>query len=108
MDTHAFLDGVKVQRFYHTSKGEARIWYEPLRAIAVDWNGFLAQFRHQYSRLGHIREQLFRTQRKFHFEENSETIDSHVTCIRQDAALLGYGEAQAFEVLRNTLPSVIY
>ena len=30
---------VKVQRFCLTSVGEARLWYESLRPLAVDWNG---------------------------------------------------------------------
>ena len=39
MDTFAFQKGNKVQRFYLTLVGEARLWYESLRPIAVDWNG---------------------------------------------------------------------
>ena len=39
METHAFPEVVKVQRFYLTLVGEARLWYESLRPIAVDWNG---------------------------------------------------------------------
>ena len=42
--------------------------------------------------------------RLFQFYENSETIDSYITCIRQVAALLGYGEPQILDVFRNTLP----
>ena len=43
MDTHAFPEGVKVQRFCLTLVGEARAWYESLRPIAGDWNGLQAQ-----------------------------------------------------------------
>ena len=32
-----------------------------------------------------------------------ETIDAYVTCIRQEARLLGYGEPQVLEVFKNTL-----
>ena len=39
MDTHAFHEGVKVQRFCLTLVGGTRLWYEPLRPIALDWNG---------------------------------------------------------------------
>ena len=39
MDTHPFPEGVKVQQFCLTSVGEARLWYESLRPIALDWNG---------------------------------------------------------------------
>ena len=31
-----------------------------------------------------------------------------VTCIRQVAALLGYGEPQILEVFKNTLPTKLY
>ena len=38
MDTHAFQEGVKVQRFCLMLVGEARLWYESHIHIAVDWN----------------------------------------------------------------------
>ena len=44
MDTHAFPEGVKVQRFFLTLVGEARLWYESLGPIALDWNGLQNQF----------------------------------------------------------------
>ena len=37
MDTHAFQEGVQVQCFSLTLVGEARLWYESLRPINVDW-----------------------------------------------------------------------
>ena len=37
MDTHAFQKGVKVQHFCLTLVAEARLWYELLRPINVDW-----------------------------------------------------------------------
>ena len=48
MDTHAFQESVKVQRFCLILVGEARLWYESLRPIALDWNGLQNQFRKQY------------------------------------------------------------
>ena len=45
MDIHAFPEGVKVQRFCLTLVGEARLWYESHRPIALDWNGLQTQFR---------------------------------------------------------------
>ena len=39
MDTHEFLEQVKVKRFCLTLVGEARLWYELLRLINVDWVG---------------------------------------------------------------------
>ena len=48
-------------------------------------------FRQQYSKVGNKRENLFHAWRSFSFDENTETIDAYVTCIRQEATLLGYG-----------------
>ena len=59
MDMHQFQEGVKVQRFCLTSVGEARLWYESLRPINVDWLGLQNQYRQQYSKIGNTREQLF-------------------------------------------------
>ena len=86
MDTHAF-QGVKVQRFCFTLVGEARFWTESLRPINVDWLGMKSQFRQQYSKIGNTREQLFHVWQSFHFNENTETLDSYVMCIRQVATL---------------------
>ena len=65
-------------------------------------------FRQQYSKIDNTREQLFQAWRSFNFDENTETIDAYVTCIRQVAALLGYGELQILEVFKNTLPTKLY
>ena len=90
MDTHEFLDQVKVQRFCLTLVGEARLWYESLRPINVNWAGLWYIFRQQYSKISNTREQLFHAWRSFHFDENLETIDAYINCIRQVATLLGY------------------
>ena len=82
MDTHAFQEGAKVQRFCLTLVGEARLWYESLRSIAVDWNGLDAQFRQQYLRIDNMREKLFHVWRTFHFDKNSENMDSYILHIR--------------------------
>ena len=58
--------------------------------------------------MGNTHEQLFHAWRSFNFDENTETIDSHVMQIRQVAALLGYGEPQVLEVFKNTLPRKLY
>ena len=39
MNAHHFVDGVKVQRFYFALLGEARLWYQSLESINVDWQG---------------------------------------------------------------------
>ena len=103
-----FIDGLKVQRFCLTLLGEPRLWYQSLEPITVDWQGLQNLFRQQYSKTGNTREQLFRAWRSFNFNENIETIDAYVTCIRQVAVLLGYGEPQILEVFKNTLPTKLY
>ena len=65
-------------------------------------------FRQQYSKIGNTREQLFHAWRSFHFDENAETIDTYVHCIRQVENLLGYQDPQILEVFKNTLPSKLY
>ena len=79
METHAFPEGIKVQRFCLTLVSEARLWYESLRPIAVDWNGLQDQFRHKYSKISNTREQLFHAWRWFHYDEYTETLDMYVT-----------------------------
>ena len=104
MDIHAFPEGVKVQRFCLTLVGEARLWYESLRPIALNWNVLQNQFRQQYSKIRNTRKQLFPVWRSFFFNENTETLDAFATHIGQVAALLGYSEPQVLEVFKNTLP----
>ena len=87
MNAHHFVDDVKVQRFYLTLLGEARLWFQ--------------------SKLCNTHEQLFHAWRSFSFDENVETIDSFVTRIRQVATLLSYGEPQVLEVFKNMLPNKI-
>ena len=108
MNTQYFIEGVKVQRFWLTLLGEARLWYQSLETINVDWQGLQNLFRQQYSELGNTREQLFQVGRSLSFDGNIETIDAYVTLIRQVAALLGYGEPDILEVFKNTLPTKLY
>ena len=49
MNTHKFPDHVKVQRFCLTLIGEARLWYESIIAIDIDWASLQNLFRQQYS-----------------------------------------------------------
>ena len=44
----------------------------------------------------------------FIMKQNTETLDTYVTRMRQVAVLLGYGEPQILEVFRNTLPNTLY
>ena len=105
---HQFQVGVKVQRFCITLVGKARLWYKSLRPINVDWQDLQNQFRQQYSKIGNTREQLFHAWQSSHFDENTETLDSYVTYIRQVSTLWGYGEPQILEVFKNTLPTKLY
>ena len=105
MNTHHFGKGVKAQRFCLTLVGEDRLWYESLEPINIDWQSLQNLFRQQYSKIGNPSEQLFHACRLFHFDENTETIDSYVTYIRQVGTCLGYGEPQILEVFKNTLPT---
>ena len=57
-------------------------------------------FRQQYPRIGHTKKQLFHIWRSFHFDENAETKDACVDCIRQVANLLGYQDLHVLEVFR--------
>ena len=61
MDTHDLPDQVKVQRFCLTLVGEARLWYESLRLINVNWVDIQNIFRQHYSKIVNNREQLFHT-----------------------------------------------
>ena len=65
-------------------------------------------FRHQYSKIGNTREQLFHAWRSFYFDKNAETKDAYVHCIGQVANLLGYQEPQVLEVFKNTLLTKLY
>ena len=108
METHNFPEVVKVQRFCLTVISKARLWYETLRPIEVDWTGLQECFRQQCSKFGNTREQLFHVWRSFHYDENTETTDSYVSRIKQVAVLLNYGEPQILELFKNTLPSKLY
>ena len=39
MNAHHVIEGVNVQRFCLTLLGEARLWYQSLEPINVDWQG---------------------------------------------------------------------
>ena len=113
MTAHHFVEGVKVQRFCLTLLGEARLWYHSLEPINVDQQGLQNLFRQQYSKIGNTREEMFHAWRSFSFDENTETMDVYVTCIRQVAALLHLmpnvsGEPQILEVFKNTLPTKLH
>ena len=91
-----------------TLTGEARLWYESIRPIEMDWTALQECFRQQYSKFGSSREQYFHAWRLFQYDENTDTIDSYILKIKQVASLLNYGEPEILEVFKNTLPSKLY
>ena len=60
------------------------------------------------SKTGNTREELLHAWRSFHFDENTETLNADVTCIRQVATLLGYGKPQVLDIFKNTLLTRLY
>ena len=99
METHNFPDDTKVKMFCLTLSGKARLWYETLRAVQLDWDALQECFQQQYLKFGSTREQYFHIWRSFLFDENVDTIDTYITRIKQVAALLKYGEPLYFRVL---------
>ena len=71
VNAHHFADGVKVQRLCLTLLGEARLWFQSLEPINVDWPELQNLFRQRYSKVGNTQS--------LSFSENTETIDSYVT-----------------------------
>ena len=108
METHNFPNDTKVRRFCLTLIGEARLWYESLRPIEMDWPVLQECFRWQYSKFGSSRKQYFHVWRSFHYDEKTDTIDSYVLKIKQVASLLHYGEPEILDLFKNTLPSKLY
>ena len=109
MNADHFIENVKVKRFCLTLLGGARLWFQSIEPLEnTTWPQVQNLFRQRYSKLGNTCEQLFHAWRLFTFDENTETIDSYVTRIRQVATLLGYGEPQILEVFKNTLPMKLY
>ena len=108
METHNVPEEAKVQRFCLTHTGEARLWYETLRPIEIDWMALQEHFRQQYSKFGITREQYFHAWRSFNYDKNTDTIDSYISKIKQVAVLLNYGEPQILELLKHTVPSKLY
>ena len=51
MDTYNFPEDIKVRRFCLTLTGEARLWYESLKPIDMDWDALQTHFRQQYPNL---------------------------------------------------------
>ena len=68
MNAHHFVKGVKVQRFCLTLLGEARLWYQSLEPVNVDWEELQNLFRQEYFKIGNTREQLFHAWRSFNFD----------------------------------------
>ena len=48
IDTHNFSDDKKVRRFCLPLTGEARLWYETIRQVQLDWPAMQECFSQQY------------------------------------------------------------
>ena len=108
MNTHDFPEAVKDQRFCLTLVGEMRNWYATLEPVAMTWPELQNMFRHQYSKIGNTREQLFHAWSLFHYDENVENPDAYVIRIKQVARLLGCGDVQVLEAFKNMIPNRLY
>ena len=83
MEARCFNKDIRVQRFYLTLLGEARLWYQSLKPLGVTISAqFQNLFRRRYSKLSNTCEQLFHAWRSFTLDENTETIDFYVIRIR--------------------------
>ena len=69
MNAHHFIEGVKVLIICLTLLAEARLWYQLLEPINIDWQGLQNLFRQQYSKIGNTTEQLCHVWRSFNFDE---------------------------------------
>ena len=78
MEAHNFPERDKVRHFHLTLIGEARLWYESLRALDDDWPALQNKFRWQYLKIGNTPKELLHAWRKFKFDENTDTLDSYV------------------------------
>ena len=74
----------------------------------MDWKALQECFRHQYSKFGSSREQHFYVWGSFQYDENTDTIDTHILKIKQVASLLNYGEPEILELFKNTLPNKLF
>ena len=52
--------------------------------------------------------QYFHAWRSFHYDENTDSIDSYIHKVKQVAALLNCGEPQILELFKSTLPGRLY
>ena len=59
METHNFPDDTKVRRFCLTLTGEARLWYESIRPIEMDWDALQECFRSNISNLAVQENSIF-------------------------------------------------
>ena len=88
--------------------GEARLWYETLGTVQLDWATLQECFRQQYLKFNNTREQYLHAWRSFQFDESTDTFDSYLHKVKQVVALLNYGIPQILELFKNTLPSKLY
>ena len=44
----------------------------------------------------------------FHYDKNTDTIDSYILKVKQEPSLLNYEELEILELFKNTLPNKLY
>ena len=59
-------------------------------------------------KIGNTGQQLFHAWRSFHYDKNTEMLNTYVMTFRQVLALLGYSKPQILEVFENALPNRLY
>ena len=75
METHNFPVDAKV-RICLTLTGKARLWYETLGTVQLDWTALQDCFQQQYSKFGNTRDQYFHVWRSIQYDESTHNIDS--------------------------------
>ena len=104
METHDFPDDTKVRRFCLTLSGEARLWYETLRAAQLVSAALQECFQHQYSKFGRTREQYFHVWRSFHYDEKTDTINSYIGRVKQVTGFVKLWRTTNLRALRIPYP----
>ena len=81
MDTHQFQEGVKVQHFLSNISRGNTIMVQIITTYKCRLDHVTKSIQPTIFKDGNTREQLFHAWGSFHFNANTETLDSHVTYI---------------------------
>ena len=106
MNAHILVEGVQSPKILSNTIRRSQIMVSYITAYYCRL-AKVTKFRQQYSEIGNTREQLLHAWRSFSFDENTETMEAYVTCIRQVSPLLGYGEKQNLRGIQKHTPHTI-